>query len=458
MLNSDDQPGDIGQSDDDSLSETLMIDLSGLEAAEAADLEFDQLIRENQLEESHVAAPGLEVLPPPESAGMNEWYMHGVDHIRRRNWHVASEAFGRAISADIGRSEVRSARSMAYLGYALMKSGRAQESIAQYRGAIDIVPDMAGAHTGLAAAMLQVGDQAAAMEALATAIRVVKDSVGLNFNYGNLLAAAGQPDEAKAAFLAALAQDQHHVPSLTNLGALHAKHDRLDDAIDAFSRACTASPRGAKRAQYNMSLVLGRLKQWDKAMQTLHALMEEHPDATRPRILAARILRCAGRYLEAIEVLDNYMEWPSRMAPACEMLGLVHHDLGNSDQAMAFWNEALRADPAFVRVHVHIARAHLRGGAVSEAEVAIMAAIELRPKRAASWSVSGQIDFARGRFDQAIESLERAVELNPADAETQYWLGRSHLSKGSMIGALRQCEQLESISQEHAARLRARMH
>jgi tetratricopeptide (TPR) repeat protein len=458
MLNSDDQPDDIGQSADDPLSESLMLDLSGSGAVKAADLEFDQLIRENQLEESDVAAPGLEVLPPLESSGMNEWYTYGVDHIRRRKWHVASEAFERALSADVGRNAVRSARAMACLGYALMKSGRAQESIAQYRGAIDIVPDMAGAHTGLAAAMLRVGDQAAAIKALAAAIRVVKNSVGLNFNYGNLLAAAGQPEEAKAAFFAALAQDEHHVPSLTNLGALHAKHDRLDDALDAFSRAYAAAPRRARRARYNMSLVLGRLKQWDEAMQTLRALMEEHPDATRPRILAARILRCAGRYLEAIEVLDNYMEWPSRMAPACEMLGLVHHDLGNADQAMAFWHEALRADPRFVRVHVHIARAHLHAGAVLEAEVAIRAAVELRPERAASWTVSGQIDFAQGRFDQAIGSLERAVELNPADAEAQYWLGRSHLSNGSMIGAIRQCEQLESISPQHAARLRARVY
>jgi hypothetical protein len=59
MLNYDDQLDDIGQSADDPLSESLMLDLSGSGAVKATDLEFDQLIRENQLEESDVAAPGI---------------------------------------------------------------------------------------------------------------------------------------------------------------------------------------------------------------------------------------------------------------------------------------------------------------------------------------------------------------------------------------------------------------
>ncbi len=455
--NSDDQLGETESSPDDSLSESLILELGGPGAVEAADLEFDQLIRENQLEESDVAAPGLEVLPPDQSAGMNEWYMYGVELIRRASWQSASAAFEHAISAAAEQSTVRSARVMACLGYTLMKSGRPEESIPQYRAALERVPEMVGAHTGLAAATLQVADQAAAMEAFAEAIRVVTRSVPLHFNYGNLLAAAGRHDEAKAAFFAALALDQQHLPSLINLGVLHAKQGRLDDAIDAFTRACKM-PGQKRRAQFNMGLVLGRLKRWGEAIQVLRVLMDDYPDATRPRILAARVLRCASRGLEAIEILDNYMEWPSRRAPACELLGLVHHDLGNSDQAMAFWREALAADPSFVRVHVHIARARLCDGEITEADVAIQAAIELRPERAASWTVSGQIDFARDRFDRAIESLGRAIELDPKDAVAQYWLGRSHLSKGSMIGALRQCEQLEAMCPKLAARLRARVY
>lgn len=454
---SDGQSGESVASFDDALSESLILDLGGSGAVKAADLEFEQLIRENQLEESDVVAPDLEVLPPDDSAGMAEWYRHGINLIRQSSWHHAAEAFDRAHLKDTQSTTPRSARVLACLGYAMMKSGRFQESIPRYRAAIDLMPDMAGAHTGLAAATLQSNNQDAALEAFAEATRVVTGSVALQFNYGNLLAAAGHPDEAKSAFLAALALDQHHVPSLTNLGVLHVKQGRLEDALDVFARA-SAQRRGVRRARFNMGLVLGRLKRWEDAIRVLGTLMEENPDATRPRILAARILRCAERQLEAIKVLDSYMDWPSRKAPACELLGLVHHDLGNADQAMAFWREALAIDPAFVRVHVHIARERLRSGAVSEADVAIQAAIELRPERAATWAVSGQIDFARDRFDRAIQSLERAIELNPDDAEARYWLGRSHLSKGSMIEALRQCTQLDAISPQLATRLRARVY
>jgi DNA-binding SARP family transcriptional activator len=68
------------------------------------------------------------------------------------------------------------------------------------------------------------------------------------------------------------------------------------------------------------------------------------------------------------------------------------------------------------------------------------------------------VEFARERMDAAITALERAIELDASDSEAHYWLGRAHLGNGSMIGALRQCEQLEAMDPPLAARLRARVY
>ncbi len=61
-------------------------------------------------------------------------------------------------------------------------------------------------------------------------------------------------------------------------------------------------------------------------------------------------------------------------------------------------------------------------------------------------------------MDAALEALEHSIELDATDSEAYYWLGRAHLGKGSMIGALRACEQLEAIDPPLAARLRARVY
>lgn len=453
----DDLSIDFEQVLDDTLPGSLLIDLGASSTTDAADEEFEQLILENQLEESDVSAPGLNVVSPEPNAGSTEWYIHGVELLRRREWPAAVSAFEGVLKLDAARSEYHAPKALACLGYALMKIGRADESLPLYREALELSPDLPGACTGLAAALMVIGLDAEAIVAFAEAARVLTGRVPIHFNHGNLLVRVGRLDEAEAAFLAALAVDAKHAPTLTNLGALHAQREQFNDALEVLSRACATSD-GAWRARFNMALVLGKLKRWDQAIDLVRALMADRPSSTRTRILAGRIMRCADRHLEAIEVLDDYMEWEDRTAAACELLGLVHNDLGNADQAMVFWKEALRADPAFVRIHVHVARARLLEGAVSDADVAIQAAIELRPDRAASWTVCGQVEFARERMDAAITALERAIELDASDSEAHYWLGRAHLGNGSMIGALRQCEQLEAMDPPLAARLRARVY
>ncbi len=453
--NSDDQS--VDRDSDATLAESPVLDLGESCTADAVDEEFEQLILENQLEESDVSAPGLEVVSPESTAGSTEWYIHGVELLRRRDWSAAVSAFEQVLELDSARSEYHAPKALACLGYALMQLGRADESVPRYREALELSPNLGGGRSGLAAALLKTGDEADAITAFAEAARVLPAQVPLHFNLGNLLARAERLDEAQEAFLAALAIDAGHIPTLTNLGALHAERKCFEDAERVLSLACNG-PDATWRARFNLVLVLGKLKRWDQAIELARALIAEYPSNTRTRILAGRIMRCAGRHLEAIEVLDDYMEWDGCSAAACELLGLVHNDLGNADQAVVFWKEALRSDPTFTRVHAHMARAKLSEGAVSEASIAIQTAIELDSERAATWTLCGQVEFARDRMDAAIEALERAIELDAMDPEAHYWLGRVHLSKGSMIGVLRQCEQLEAIDSALADRLRARVY
>ena len=453
----EDKLQDVDHQLDATLADGPVFDLDDTRMVDTADEEFERLILENQLEESDASAPGLEIVSPEPTAGSTEWYIHGVELLQRGDWGNAASSLEQAVDLDPGRSEYHTPKALACLGYSLMKLKRMDESIPRYREALELSPNLPGGRSGLAAALLMTGNEAEAISAFAEATRVIVGCVPLHFNHGNLLTRAGRLDEAEAAFLAAIAIDSSHVPTLTNLGALYAEQKRFNDALEVLSRVRQTSNTSWK-ARFNMGLVLGKLKQWDRAIECLRDLIADHPTSTRARILVGRIMRCAGMYLEAIEVLDDYSEWGDGEAAACELLGLVHNELGNADQAMAFWKEALRVYPAFVRVHVHMARAQLSAKEFSDAHLAIQTAIDLRPERAGTWTVCGQVELARERVDAAIEALERAIELDATDSEAHYWLGRAHLDKGSMIGALRQCEQLEAIDSTLAARLRAHVY
>lgn len=76
----------------------------------------------------------------------------------------------------------------------------------------------------------------------------------------------------------------------------------------------------------------------------------------------------------------------------------------------------------------------LFGGVIEEEDVDVLAEAEARVQRnpddvSAHFDV-GTIYYVRGRLEDAVEALERAVELAPDDDDTNYMLGLAYARLG----------------------------
>ncbi len=85
-------------------------------------------------------------------------------------------------------------------------------------------------------------------------------------------------------------------------------------------------------------------------------------------------------------------------------IGAYWMQLGNEDQAVLFWKEALAINPALLLVRLNLARALLRSGLRDEAQAALQKALELNPafqdailKALAPTQADGKIDQAPPR-------------------------------------------------------------
>ena len=421
-----------------------------------AETDFEGLIRASSDPGTEVSADGLEMVPPGPTATPTDIFIHGVEHLRRESWVEAVDSMRSVIESDTRRTELHTPRALACLGYAYLKLSRTEESIAAYRESVQAHPKLLGACSGLAAALMSSGRDEEAVQAFRAACRVDPDRVQLRFNLGNILTRTGHRPDAEQEYRHVLRLEPMHGPTLNNLAALLAQRRKFDEAIELLT-SIENSDHWTWRPRFNLGLVLARAHRWDEAIVCLHGVMRDFPACARTRILAARTMRCNRQHLDAIEVLDEFLDWGDLKATAQELLGLIHDDLGNPVQAMVFWQESLEADPGFARVYSHIARRCLREREFVEARAAIDKSLALSEQRAESWALRGQIDLAVDRIEDAIEAFERALTLNDHAYEARYWLGRAHLRAGSVVGALNQDERLDAAGSPLAARLHKRL-
>jgi Flp pilus assembly protein TadD len=96
---------------------------------------------------------------------------------------------------------------------------------------------------------------------------------------------------------------------------------------------------------------------------------------------------------------------------------------GNNTRAVALLQKALDASPRNARVRLALVLALERIARLREAERILRDGLVLQPGKAALWGALGRILRRRGKYDQAVKSLDRARKLDPSDPDPALQLG-----------------------------------
>jgi Flp pilus assembly protein TadD len=115
------------------------------------------------------------------------------------------------------------------------------------------------------------------------------------------------------------------------------------------------------------------------------------------------------------------------------------------EQAVTLFRQLLDKDAQDFQAWTELGTAYLLQGNDSEAEKAYMRAIELRPGFVLPLLNIGRLRTSKNKFQEAIEPLTQAVELQPTSAEANFLLGEAYLQtkKGSKaVGYLNEAAKL----------------
>ncbi len=109
----------------------------------------------------------------------------------------------------------------------------------------------------------------------------------------------------------------------------------------------------------------------------------------------------------------------------------------NTDRAIAELQKAVELDPRFAKAWAALADAYARRfhltrdqAALDLAERNSSKALELAPDLPAAYSSRAAIEVSRGKYDAAIADLQRALRIDPVDANAQLTLAHAYRDSG----------------------------
>jgi tetratricopeptide (TPR) repeat protein len=310
---------------------------------------------------------------------------------------------------------------------------------------------------GLAAG--ELGRDQEAEDSFRTVIKLApKAAMGYN-NLGVLLSKLGRNQEAATAFREAHEKEPLNFNALLGLGTSLAALREYDEAASYLQKAWEARP-GDFQAGYEWAHALLGAKQLAAAKRVLNqvAAPQESESAVKYYSLAGVVAEGMNDFVAASEFYrqayalnpgsyDIYLALvratlasdaspgkeavpapPENLSASQNLaLGLLFASRNALQPAMRRFEAALRIAPSNEDATLNLALAEKAMGKSSDAVDRLRRAVASRPS-AALYSALGGMEEESGQYVEAVQSYQRAVELDPSSEQYYFDLGVEYLT------------------------------
>ena len=318
---------------------------------------------------------------------------------------------------------------------------------------VEIEPWNLDAIYNLALSSSKIGDMGEAVAYYRTYLRKREDPEGYN-NLGIALDRLNRLDEALEAYSKAISLKPDNLNALINRGNLLAYMGKLDEALEDLKRAESINPNN-----YLISYSLGTLyflkREYDRAIEYLEKAVSLNPYYSDGFYTLADIYYIRGDYRKALAYYRKTLDFNPREIKALEK-ALEVAKLGE------MWNEILEILQGLQRelpprlgdkVKLYKAIALLKKGdsesqALKLLDELIDSALVSSDIKSEALKVKGQYLLDRGD-ERGLELLLRSSSLNPNDAETMMLIARHLREKGDLQGAYTQVLKASKLSSEN---------
>ena len=283
------------------------------------------------------------------------------------------------------------------LGVIALQARQTERGIDLIRKAIRQNAKVAGAHSNLANALMDVKRPEEALASYDRAITLNPDYAEAYNNRGNALLVLKRPEGALASYDKAIALKADYAEAYNNRGIALGSLRRIEDALASYDKAIALKADYAE-AYYNRGIALGELHRPDRAFAS---------------------------YDKAIALKPDY-------ADAYYNRGNVLGDLERPEDAIASYDQAIALKPTYAEVYNSRGNALVGLKRPEEALVSYDKAIELKPGYAEAYWNQSLCLLLMGNFEQGWRQYEWRKRRNKPIAARSYsqplWLGDENIA------------------------------
>jgi Flp pilus assembly protein TadD len=182
-----------------------------------------------------------------------------------------------------------------------------------------------------------------------------------------------------------------------------------------------------------LAMIYTNANQLGAAIKVLRQGLEKIPSSTALLLPLGTNLVRSGQYQSGIDVLQRLLLQSSNETGAYLQIADASHKSGNFNREVQVLQDLAEHKPDYPMIHVLIARAMLN--VVPLNGPAVATELDLAEKAAAADPdiayLRGKLDVAMNRYQDAVASFRRAVQLRPMDSATYYQLARAYQKLGN---------------------------
>jgi predicted TPR repeat methyltransferase len=186
----------------------------------------------------------------------------------------------------------------------------------------------------------------------------------------------------------------------------------------------------------SVAIALQQAQQLAAAADIYRTVLDVAPDHADALHFSGVLAHQQGRSDEAIALIERSLELEPERADWHSNLGIVLQDRLRLDDAAAAYRRAIDLDPSHSNAHSNLGVVLRAQGEAAEAEAAYRAAIRIDPAHSDAYHNLGVLLNAQGRPREAALCFSKVITLRPRDPEARRLLALAHCTLGEVDKAV----------------------
>jgi tetratricopeptide (TPR) repeat protein len=152
---------------------------------------------------------------------------------------------------------------------------------------------------------------------------------------------------------------------------------------------------------------------------------------------------------EGLELVQKLMRDFPNNDKAIALMGDFYRRLGNSVEAVRYWEKALQANPKRFDIHNSIGLVAFEKDQYEKAVTSWKKALEINPRNPGLRNKLARAFLGLGKHTEAIEELDKEVKISPRSIVSNYLLGRTYLELKKYDKAKKHYEKVIELWPDH---------